>query len=165
MNKTSYISLIDIAKSGTFGPIALGQNISDIGFEILGPPRYWGFAQGPYFLSYMGFGDVEISFESKNDAVVVRYAELRVRRVRGGIARFTRSSDGNKLQISGLSRREVTYESMKALMEQHSVNYSTIFDKKLTIDTSEVMDFQNGVQFYFGLGADKALELVAMSEP
>jgi hypothetical protein len=164
MSKIKTISLIDIARSGSFGPIVPQARLSTFAEEI-GPPSRWGAFSGGRSLScLMVFGEVEVGLVGGEGDLLVTWAKI-------NLARFTRSymkfgcspgSDfkGSELRIHNpFGRRYPHYDLVAKRMKEDGLKYSTDMDDSFFSDTTAVMRF-GPVTFCFTVRPGQPLEAV-----
>jgi len=158
------VTLADIARDGAIGPIAVGADLTDIG-DILGPPRYWGFPGYEDFDAYMGFGEAEIGFETKDNKVLVRRIQvdmLSCEKVKIPICRGVRF--GAKMSIKAPPYDDRRPEPIRELLRAAGLRWSEEIQYRIIEETVVIMSFMSGVQFYFRQMDDVFLEGIVIHD-
>ncbi|MDQ0392227.1 hypothetical protein [Labrys monachus] len=152
------IPILDIAKTGAFAFVHVGDKLDDIG-EKLGPPRYWGFGSEDFFTAYMGFGGVELYFRSNNNIVYVEHGNLRISKFRNNIAKFSADRKGNTIFFElPAERKYLTFDFISKMMRDAGINSGAGTKEEVFSGTTAVINVGSS-RFYFYL-PDKILEFI-----
>ena len=161
--KPAYIDLFDIIESDAFGPVAIGKGLDDIG-RILAPPDYWGFGSEKFFSTYLGFGSVEVHFQTQKNMPRVFYAELHMRNFFRGVAKFGRLQDGRDHRIkNNFAEKWLSYDFLAKEFSRRKIEFDSRYRETVSSDTSAVMNFGNNVKFYFADKKKPTLGLICLS--
>jgi hypothetical protein len=146
--KMLHIDLLTIAETGNLGPIEIGKSLEEIG-NIFQPPDYWQFGSGEFSWAYMGFGGVEVHFNTKDSReLCVNYAELPMANFGRSLAKFGTLKDGSNLLIKNdLGKKWLTFDFLKDHFKE----------------TTAVMNFGSNLHFYFSNYQMPTLEIISLS--
>lgn len=149
MGRVTSISLIDIARTGKFGPISLGGRLSDFANEI-GPPARWGdFSDKKRLSCLMVFGQVEVGFIADQDDLIVTWAKITLARFTRSQMKFGRNRDGDELRIlNPFARRYPQYDFVANEIRQAGLRYTTDYGEWRRHAPPLIMRF-GLVTFYF----------------
>ena len=161
--KPAYINLFDLIESDAFGPVAIGKGLDEIG-RILEPPDYWGFGTESFFSTCLGFGAVEVHFQTQKNVPRVFYAELRMHNFFRGVAKFGRLHGGRDHRIkSNFAEKWLSYDFLAKEFSRRKIKFDSNYRETVSPDTSAVMNFGNNVKFYFADPKKPTLGLICLS--
>jgi hypothetical protein len=164
--KIFYIDFATIAKTGNLGPIEIGKSLEEIS-NIFQPPDYWQFGSGEFLWAYMGFGGVEVHFNTKDSReLCVNYAELPIANFGRSLAKFGTLKNGSNLLIKNdLGKKWLTFDFLKDYFKKNGISYTTDFTEVVSKETTAVMNFGSNLHFYFSNYRTPILEIISLSAP
>jgi hypothetical protein len=158
------ISILDLARMESFGPIQIGKRLSEFALEV-GPPVRWGDFSDPRRIScIMVFGDVEVGFVGrKNDAVVV-WAKFWLHGFQRRYLDFASSNQGNKISIyNPFNSKFPTYLDVENELAKNQIKFKAGFTEPVGSDTTAAMNFGSHLKFYFTEQKNPKLTVIALS--
>ncbi|WP_421694499.1 hypothetical protein [Aestuariivirga sp.] len=162
IRKPVVIGLDDLARSQSFGPIAIGASLRDIG-PLLHAPRYWGFGLEEKLNFYASFGGIEVHFETEFDMPRVRYAELSISTFKGNVVRFLDKYAGGSLRLrNNLPQGGNEFESAKRFFVQREIQFTTSFEEQVMDETAAVLNCGR-LHFYYRDHECPVLDLISLS--
>jgi hypothetical protein len=163
MTNIRTISLIDIARSESFGPITPDSRLSDFANEI-GPPARWaGFEDERRLRCFMVFGEVEVGFIADEGDLLVTWAKISMAKFWRGYLKFGHNIDRGVLKDlrihNPFGATYPHYDLVAERMAQAGLKYATDINEPVAVDTSAVMRF-GPVKFYFSNRPGQPLEVI-----
>lgn len=162
-NTESFINLLDIARSGSIGPIYIGAHLDEFA-NIIGPPKSWYFAQDyQNTFCVMRFGVVEAHFRSDGGRLILSYAEIDVSSLHKGAFPFARDQNLNQMRVIVPERRFLRHSALELNLNNEDIPFSSTIDEPVSEETSAVMAFSCGVKFYFAGDQNPVLSVICLS--
>lgn len=143
------LSLLDFARTNSFGPVALGAKLSTIA-NLLGPPRRWLFEawEPPY--CYMAFGEIEVGFVIHGDDYVVEWAKLWPSEFRSGVQPFLTPQHGKATVVSNPFRvKSPSLDEVRGCLGRSSISFTTDYLDNGEVTTVLSAGDERNVHFYF----------------
>jgi hypothetical protein len=158
------IDLLELARSGSFGPIKMGARLSDFANQV-GPPIRWGdFSDKKRLSCLMVFGDVEVGFEGRSNDAVVTWAKFWLHSFSNSKLKFARNEDGKEIRIlNPFTEKFPTFQEVEKTLRNKSINYTTKFTEQVGDDTSGVMNFGPHLKYYFSDRNGSRLTVINLS--
>jgi hypothetical protein len=164
MKPNNSISLMELARTASIGPIQIGKKLSEFALEV-GPPSRWGdFSDSRRLACIMVFGDVEVGLEGrKNDAIVV-WAKFWLHGFKRRHLAFASNALGNKKTIyNPFDSKFPTYAAVEKELRQKRIRFTKQFLEPVGSDTTAVMNFGEHLKFYFTEQQAPKLTVVSLS--
>lgn len=150
MNGSSQIDLIEIARTGSIGPVRIGAGLFSFA-SVLGTPNDWsGYSSDSSMSCVMRFGSVELGLRVDRGDLRVNYAKIPLFEFKSGKLNFGERKKGKIAKIANsFSEQFPTFLEVEERIKNSGLVYSADVVQPLKDSTAAVMRF-GPVYFFFG---------------